>query len=60
GSYGWGGEAVKLLNEELEKMKVELVHQGVRVRYVPTPEDLENCRLMGVEVGRTLRERLGS
>ncbi|HAK41369.1 MAG TPA: flavodoxin domain-containing protein [Synergistales bacterium] len=59
GSYGWGGEAVKLLNEELERMKVELVHQGVRVRYVPTPEDLENCRLMGVEVGRTLRERLG-
>ncbi len=60
GSFGWGGEAVRLLNEELEKMKVELVHEGVRARYVPSGEDLENCRQLGIKIGKSLREKLGS
>ncbi len=59
GSFGWGGEAVRLLNEELGKMKVEVIHEGVRARYVPSLEDLENCRQLGIMTGRSLRERLG-
>lgn len=47
GSYGWGGEAVKLLNEALDEMKVRRVHEGLRVQYVPTQDDLERCRELG-------------
>jgi flavorubredoxin len=47
GSYGWGGEAVKLLNEALDEMKVRRVHEGLRVQYVPTAEDLDLCRKLG-------------
>jgi flavorubredoxin len=60
GSYGWGGESVKLLNEELERMKVSLVDEGVRIKYVPAGEDLEKCRQLGIKVGRSVREKLGA
>ncbi len=58
GSYGWGGEAVKLMNEDLQNMKVAVVDEGVRVKYVPEEEDLEKCRQLGERVGRSLRDRL--
>lgn len=50
GSYGWGGEAVKLLNEAMGEMKFELVDPGVRVNYVPTEDDLTGCRELGRKV----------
>ena len=52
GSYGWGGEAVKLLNVALDEMKVRRVHEGLRVQYVPAQGDLDRCR----ELGHTLAE----
>ena len=54
GSYGWGGEAVKLLNGTLDDMKVRRVHEGLRVQYVPTEGDLESCR----DLGRTVADAI--
>ena len=54
GSYGWGGEAVRLLNGALDEMKVRRVHDGLRVQYVPTEGDLENCRDLGRTVADTI------
>ena len=54
GSYGWGGEAVKLLNGTLDDMKVRRVHDGLRVQYVPTEGDLESCR----DLGRTVADAI--
>ncbi len=54
GSYGWGGEAVKQVNESLKTMKVDLVSEGMRVQYVPTHDDLEHCRMLGEQVGQRL------
>lgn len=51
GSYGWSGEAVKILNETFETMKMEIVHDGLRVQYVPEPSDLEACFEMGKTIG---------
>ena len=56
GSYGWGGESVKLLNAELEAMKVAVVHPGVRVKYVPRAEELAQCFEMGRTIGRAIVE----
>jgi flavorubredoxin len=50
GSYGWSGEAVKHLDKMLQDMKIELVQPGIRVKYVPTDEDLVACRNMGLAV----------
>lgn len=56
GSYGWSGEAVKHIEEILGEMKVELVGDGIKVRYVPTDEDLGLCRARGRELAEKLRE----
>jgi flavorubredoxin len=54
GSYGWSGEAVAHLDERLKRMKVELVGDGMKVKYVPTGDDLEACRSLGLAVAAKL------
>jgi flavorubredoxin len=54
GSYGWSGEAVKLINKELEEMKFKVVDPGLRVQYVPGSEAIEACR----ELARRIAEEL--
>ncbi|MBW2409594.1 MAG: FprA family A-type flavoprotein, partial [Deltaproteobacteria bacterium] len=54
GSYGWSGEAVKMLNKELEAMKFELIDPGLRVQYVPDEDSLEACYELGRKVGRAI------
>ncbi len=57
GSYGWSGECVKLLNESLVDMRLELVDEGVRYIYVPTDENLEECVALGQRIGQAVKER---
>jgi flavorubredoxin len=59
GSYGWSGEAVKLISRALEEMKVELVDEGIRVKYVPDHEDLAKCVELGRRVGKALNKKVG-
>jgi flavorubredoxin len=54
GSYGWSGEAVKLINAELQSMKIKVVHPGVRLQYVPDHAGLREC----VELGRSVAEAM--
>ncbi|MFH1138761.1 MAG: FprA family A-type flavoprotein [Pseudomonadota bacterium] len=42
GSYGWSGEAVKLITKELEEAKMTIISPGVKSLFVP--DDLEACR----------------
>ncbi len=56
GSYGWSGEAVKHLDQIMEEMNVELVQKGLRVKYVPTEEDLAACRALGADVAARLKQ----
>ncbi len=55
GSYGWSGEAVKMITGELEEMKFQVVDPGVRVNYVPDGEALEACRELAGRVAEALR-----
>jgi flavorubredoxin len=54
GSYGWSGESVKLLTEELEGMKFHLVDPGIRIQYVPDKEGLKACRELGKKIAGAL------
>lgn len=58
GSYGWSGEAVKLINGELEAMKVERVDPGLSLKYVPSAEDLARCTALGRKIGSAVKERV--
>jgi len=55
GSYGWSGEAVKLINKELEAMKFDLVTPGVRIQYVPDQEGLDACFAYGQQIGQAIK-----
>jgi flavorubredoxin len=56
GSYGWSGEAVKLISKELEAMKFDLVGPGINIQYVPYQEDLNACIEFGKKIGRAVNE----
>ncbi len=52
GSYGWSGQAVGLINQELEAMKMKVVHEGLKVKYIPDPEELAAARALGEKLAR--------
>jgi flavorubredoxin len=52
GSYGWSGQAVGLINKELEAMQLKPVHEGFQVRYVPDPQELDQARALGAQLAR--------
>ena len=54
GSYGWSGEAVKLINREMEEMKFNVIDPGLKIQYVPDDEGLEACRELGRKVAKAL------
>lgn len=56
GSYGWSGEAVKLITGALEDMKIEVIDPGVRVKYVPDHEALHPCVELGKKMGAAINE----
>lgn len=46
GSYGWTGEAVPNLTQRLQQLKMK-VSDGLRLRFMPSGEELEQCRQFG-------------
>lgn len=40
GSYGWGGQSIKLIEEELKLCGFELMAEGIRVPYIPGEKQL--------------------
>ncbi len=57
GSYGWSGEAVKLINKELEAMKFDVIDPGIKIQYVPEKKGLEACYELGKNVGKAINEK---
>ncbi len=58
GSYGWSGEAAKLVQAELEAMKLEKAAEPLRVKYVPDEAALEQCRQFGAEVAGRIKAKV--
>jgi flavorubredoxin len=57
GSYGWSGEAVKLITQTMEEMKIEILDPGLRVKFTPNGEDLKRCEELGQKIGKAVKER---
>ncbi|WP_432822685.1 FprA family A-type flavoprotein [Trichloromonas sp.] len=54
GSYGWSGEAVKLIEERLVGLKYTLAAPGLHYRFTPTEADIAACRGLGEQIGAAL------
>jgi flavorubredoxin len=57
GSYGWSGEAVNLINQAMEEMKIEVVDPGMKIKHFPTEKDLRICEELGRKIGKALKEK---
>ena len=56
GSYGWSGEAVKIMTQYMKDMKFNIIEPGVRFQYVPTHAQLKECVEFGKRIGRAIKE----
>lgn len=54
GSYGWGGESVKMITEELNKAGLEVVNEGIRELWYPGDEEAQRCKAFGENFANTL------
>ena len=54
GSYGWSGEAVGLVEDRLRGLKLRVPVKGLRVKLIPTDEELTNCTRFGRELAEEL------
>lgn len=55
GSYGWGGGAVKKIQEAMVRGKMEVVMEPFTVKWVPTDEELKNAYEFGREFARRVK-----
>ena len=51
GCYGWSGEGVKIITEELRKAKFDIIDEGLRVLWNPDNEGITQCKKLGSEIG---------
>ena len=54
GSYGWSGEAVRLIEDRLRGLKLRVPLNGLRLKLVPDAGELEQCRNLGESLARHL------
>lgn len=55
GSYGWGGGAVKKIQESMERGKMEIMMNPFTIKWVPTEEELKNAYEFGKEFARRVK-----
>ncbi|MBO6296589.1 MAG: anaerobic nitric oxide reductase flavorubredoxin [Prevotella sp.] len=54
GSYGWSGDAVKIINNLLKEGGFELVDDGLAKLWVPDEQTIEECREYGRNFAKSL------
>lgn len=54
GSYGWSGEAVKMIEDRLKSLKLKVPFHGVKANFVPTEAILTEARQLGEEVAKAI------
>lgn len=50
GSFGWGGGAVKHVEEMMVSSGLEIIEPGLQAKYKPYEDDLKACRELGVRL----------
>jgi flavorubredoxin len=55
GSYGWSGEAVKLIEDHLRNLKFTIVQDGLSEKFYPNDEKSERFFEFGREFGKKMR-----
>jgi hypothetical protein len=56
GSYGWSGEAVGLIDNNLRSLKLNVIQDGLAVRFFPDAEQTKQLVQFGEKFGEKLKE----
>jgi flavorubredoxin len=54
GSYGWTGEGVKMVEDRLRGLKLRVPIPGIRIKLIPTDEEIDSCREFGQNLAQDL------
>lgn len=54
GTYGWSGESVKIITEEMRKTKFEIMNEGLKALWNPDDASIRECFDFGAEIGKGL------
>ncbi|RXA19363.1 FprA family A-type flavoprotein [Methanosarcina sp. MSH10X1] len=57
GSYGWGGGAVKIIEQELKNAGIEVFEPGLQVKYRPYGKELVRCQKLGEKLAAAAKEQ---
>ncbi len=58
GSYGWSGEAPKIINSALANLKLKVFGEGLFFKFSPSEEDLEKCKEFGREFATKMSDQM--
>ncbi|MDD2723284.1 MAG: FprA family A-type flavoprotein [Methylovulum sp.] len=54
GSYGWTGEGVKMVEDRLRGLKLRVPIPGIRIKLIPTEEEIQLCWQFGHDIALDL------
>jgi NADH oxidase (H2O-forming) len=57
GSYGWSGEAPAMIEDRLRGLKLRVPVSGIKVKLIPTEDELWRCRAFGRDLALHLTGR---
>lgn len=60
GSYGWSGEGVRMVEDRLRGLKLRVPITGLRVKLIPTDNEMIECQAFGMELAQELMGLRGS
>jgi flavorubredoxin len=58
GSHGWGGGAVKIIEQELRNAGIEVLDPGLQVRYRPYEKEMVRCRKLGEQLAAVAKKEI--
>ena len=56
GSFGWSGEAIKLIEDHLRNLKLKVTTEGEKARFLPNSEESERLVKFGENFARAVHE----
>lgn len=54
GSFGWSGEAVRMMEDRMRGLKMRVPLEGVRIKLIPSEAEIAQCLAFGREAGEHL------
>ena len=59
GSYGWGGQAIKEIENIMKNLGWTIPCEGVNIQYIPDEGELQEVKEVGEQLGAMIKQGVG-